>query len=102
MIFLKDKRMFVYEKDGEPTVLLQFACFNNKCVVMGDPSGKKEDFPEAIEAFIEETDRLCYLPVFYETSEEIVMILHEFGYDFIKMGEEAYVDLNSFTTSGKK
>lgn len=68
---------------------------------MGDPSGKKEDFPEAIEAFIEETDRLCYLPVFYETSEEIVMILHEFGYDFIKMGEEAYVDLNSFTTSGK-
>lgn len=41
---------------------------------MGDPSGKKEDFPEAIEAFIEETDRLCYLPVFYETSEEIVMI----------------------------
>ncbi len=30
------------------------------------------------------------------------MILHEFGYDFIKMGEEAYVDLNSFTTSGKK
>ncbi len=70
LIFLKDKRMFVYEKDGEPTVLLQFACFNNKCIVMGDPSGKKEDFPEAIEAFIEETDRLCYLPVFYETSEE--------------------------------
>lgn len=102
LIFLKDKRMFAYEKDGEPTVLLQFACFNNKCIVMGDPSGKKEDFPEAIEAFIEETDRLCYLPVFYETSEEIVMILHEFGYDFIKMGEEAYVDLNSFTTSGKK
>lgn len=28
--------------------------------------------------------------------------MHEFGYDFIKMGEEAYVDLNSFTTSGKK
>ncbi len=50
LIFLKDKRMFAYEKDGEPTVLLQFACFNNKCIVMGDPSGKKEDFPEAIEA----------------------------------------------------
>ncbi len=102
LIFLKDKRMFTYEKDGEATVLLQFACLNNKCIVMGDPSGKKEDFPAAIEAFIAETDRLCYLPVFYETSEEIVMILHEFGYDFIKMGEEAYVDLNHFTTSGKK
>lgn len=102
LIFLKDKRMFVYQKDGEETVLFQFACYNNKCLVMGDPSGKKEDFPEAIEAFIEETDKLCYLPVFYETSEETVMILHEFGYDFIKMGEEAYVDLPNFTTSGKK
>ncbi len=28
--------MFAYEKDGEPTVLLQFACFNNKCIVMGE------------------------------------------------------------------
>lgn len=102
LIFLKDKRMFIYEKEGQPTVLLQFACYNNKCIVMGDPSGKKEDFAEAIEAFIEETDRLCYLPVFYETSEEIVMILHEFGYDFIKMGEEAHVKLADFTTSGKK
>lgn len=102
LIFLKDKRMFTYEKDGEATVLLQFASYNNKCVVMGDPSGKKEDFPEAIEAFIAETDRLCYLPVFYETSEELVMILHEFGYDFIKMGEEGHVSLADFTTSGKK
>ncbi|MGX7172789.1 bifunctional lysylphosphatidylglycerol flippase/synthetase MprF [Enterococcus ratti] len=102
LIFLKDKRMFIYEKDQVETVMLQFSCYNNKCIVMGDPSGKKEDFPAAIEAFIEETDRLCYLPVFYETSEEMVMILHEFGYDFIKMGEEAYVNLNHFTTSGKK
>lgn len=102
LIFLKDKRMFIYEKDQIGTVLLQFACYNNKCIVMGDPSGKKEDFSEAIEVFINETDRLCYLPVFYETSEEIVMILHEFGYDFIKMGEEAHVALDSFTTSGKK
>lgn len=30
------------------------------------------------------------------------MILHEFGYDFIKMGEEAHVELANFTTSGKK
>ncbi|ASZ08689.1 bifunctional lysylphosphatidylglycerol flippase/synthetase MprF [Enterococcus thailandicus] len=102
LIFLKDKRMFTYEANGEPTVLLQFASYNNKCVVMGDPSGKKEDFPKAIEAFITEADCLGYLPVFYESSEELVMILHDVGYDFIKMGEEAYVELPEFTTSGKK
>ncbi|MGM0217115.1 bifunctional lysylphosphatidylglycerol flippase/synthetase MprF [Enterococcus sp. AZ126] len=103
LIFLKDKDMYIYtNQDNEDTVLLQFKTLNNKCVVMGDPSGKKEDFPAAMEQFINEADRFGYLPVFYEASEEIVMFLHEFGYDFIKMGEEAHVDLPNFTLSGKK
>ncbi len=103
LIFLKDKDMYIYtDQNGEDTVLLQFKTLNNKCVVMGDPSGKKEDFSIAVEQFINETDRWGYLPVFYEASEEVVMFLHEFGYDFIKMGEEAHVDLPNFTLSGKK
>ncbi|MGX7148761.1 bifunctional lysylphosphatidylglycerol flippase/synthetase MprF [Enterococcus ureasiticus] len=103
LIFLEDKDMFIYtDQNGEDTVLLQFKTLNNKCIVMGDPSGKKEDFSVAMEQFINEADRWGYLPVFYEASEEIVMFLHEFGYDFIKMGEEAHVDLPNFTLSGKK
>lgn len=103
LIFLKDKDMYIYtDQNGEDTVMLQFKTLNNKCVIMGDPSGKKEDFSVAMEQFINEADRWGYLPVFYETSEEIVMFLHEFGYDFIKMGEEAHVDLPNFTLSGKK
>ncbi|MGX7243419.1 bifunctional lysylphosphatidylglycerol flippase/synthetase MprF [Enterococcus quebecensis] len=103
LIFLKDKDMYIYtNQEHEDTVLLQFKTLNNKCIVMGDPSGKKEDFPIALEQFINEADKWGYLPVFYEASEEIVMFLHEFGYDFIKMGEEAHVDLPNFTLSGKK
>lgn len=103
LLFLQDKEMYIYtNKDDEDTVLLQFKTYNNKCIVMGDPSGKKEDFSKAIEQFIKESDLLGYLPVFYESSEEMVMLLHEYGYDFIKMGEEAHVDLPSFTLSGKK
>lgn len=103
LVFLEDKDMYVYQDSTEEnTVFLQFKTLNNKCIVMGDPSGKKEDFAAAIEQFINETDRWGYLPVFYETSEEAVMALHDYGYDFIKMGEEAHVDLPSFTLSGKK
>ena len=40
--------------------------------------------------------------IFYECDAKSVTALHELGYDFIKMGEEAYVDLETFTTSGKK
>jgi phosphatidylglycerol lysyltransferase len=103
LIFLKDKEMYIYTNENqEDTVLLQFKTFNNKCIVMGDPSGKRADFYAAVEKFIYEADQLGYLPVFYEASEEIVMFLHEFGYDFIKMGEEAHVDLPNFSLSGKK
>lgn len=69
---------------------------------MGDPAGKEADFPKAIQQLIHEADEWGYLPVFYEVSEKIVMLLHEFGYDFIKMGEDAKVDLAAFTISGKK
>ncbi|BAL62042.1 bifunctional lysylphosphatidylglycerol flippase/synthetase MprF [Melissococcus plutonius] len=103
LVFLKDKDMFIYKNaENEATVLLQFRIYNNKCIVMGNPSGKKSDFSNALVAFMDETDRLGYLPVFYEVSEEIVIFLHEYGYDFIKMGEKAFVDLPSFTLSGKK
>ncbi|MGK0551703.1 bifunctional lysylphosphatidylglycerol flippase/synthetase MprF [Enterococcus faecalis] len=103
LIFLNDKECYIYKNQAdEETVLLQFKTFNNKCIVMGDPSGNKADFAPALEQFIHETDQLGYQPVFYEASEEIVMFLHEFGYDFIKMGEEAHVDLPSFSLSGKK
>lgn len=102
LVFTGDKDVYIYNDGNEDTVYLQYRTLNNKCVVMGDPSGKKSDFATAIEAFIEETDQWCYQPVFYEAQEETVMLLHEFGYDFIKMGENALVDLNTFTTSGKK
>ena len=69
---------------------------------MGTQLVSKRDFAAALEAFITEMDQWNYLPVFYESSEEMVMLLHEFGYDFIKFGEKAFVDLQNFTLSGKK
>lgn len=102
LVFLKDKKLFYYSNGEEDTVFFQLSTFNNKILVMGDPSGKASDFEAATEALINEVDRYNYLPVFYENSEEMVMILHEFGYDFIKFGERAHVHLPDFTLSGKK
>lgn len=102
LVYLKDKNIYVYNNGSDDTVFLQFATYNNKNVVMGSPNGNKADFEAAIAQFIHDADLLGYLPVFYETDEETVMILHELGYDFIKMGEEALVELDTFTTSGKK
>ncbi|MBV7389984.1 bifunctional lysylphosphatidylglycerol flippase/synthetase MprF [Enterococcus alishanensis] len=102
LVFLKDKQVYIYNNGEEDTVFFQMSCFNNKLLVMGDPSGKKDDFEKATEEFIEIADRFNYQPVFYENSEDMVMLLHEVGYDFIKFGEKAHVYLPDFTLSGKK
>ena len=102
LAFLGDKSIYIYNDGAEDTVFLQFVTYNNKCVVMGDPSGKESDFKAALEQFINEADVWCYQAIFYECDAKSVTVLHELGYDFIKMGEEAYVDLENFTTSGKK
>ena len=102
LVFLGDKRVYYYHDGTENTVFLQINTYNDKCAVMGDPSGKASDFPRALAQFIDEADEWGYAPVFYEITEEIVMHLHQFGYDFIKMGEKADVDLTTFTLTGKK
>lgn len=103
LAFLGDKRIFFYQnKAGEDTVAIQFKPLNNKLIVMGDLFGDAEDFPQAIEKFIHDSDHLGYNPVFYEVSQEIAMLAHEYGNNFIKMGEEAHVDLPEFTIAGKK
>ena len=57
---------------------------------------------EALTAFIQESDRLGYRPVFYEIDKKTTLILHELGYHFIKQGEEGHVDLTDFTLTGTK
>ncbi|CAM5692377.1 Phosphatidylglycerol lysyltransferase OS=Lysinibacillus sphaericus OX=1421 GN=mprF PE=3 SV=1 [Lysinibacillus sphaericus] len=51
---------------------------------------------------MEVADRHGYTPVFYEINNKIFPVLHEHGYSFFKLGEEAFVDLEMFTFAGKE
>ncbi|MDR1012873.1 MAG: bifunctional lysylphosphatidylglycerol flippase/synthetase MprF [Lactobacillales bacterium] len=103
LVYLGDKDIFFYtNNDGEDTAFLQFNYFRDKAIVMGPPSGKFQDYPKLLARFINQCDILGYSPIFYEVTEDITLILHEFGYNMIKMGEEGHVDLPNFTISGKK
>jgi phosphatidylglycerol lysyltransferase len=103
LVFLHDKDVWYYKnKDGEETVFLQFSTYNDKIAVMGDPNGREEDFFDALKEFSTEADLWGYVPIFYEVSEKMTLYLHELGFSFIKMGEEAHVSLESFSLSGKK
>lgn len=98
LIWLGDKRLFIYEN----AVLFQFRIKGAKAIIMGDPIGDSTLFPAALAAFIQEADQLNYQLVFYEISKDLALKVHEYGYDFIKLGEEGLVDPNIFSLSGKK
>ena len=102
LAFLGDKRLFWYQKDGQDRVAFQFAIRNNKCLVMGEPAGNEADVEEAISYFIDKADRLDYDLIFYSIGQKLTLYLHEFGFEFMKVGENALVDLDNFTLRGNK
>ncbi|MCT0230710.1 DUF2156 domain-containing protein [Synechococcus sp. CS-1324] len=70
-------------------------------IALGDPIGPPEDRLQAIEDF----QRICrlndWIPGFYQTGPEGLELFASLGFSSLKIGEEALVDLSSFSTSGK-
>ncbi|MHC5252938.1 bifunctional lysylphosphatidylglycerol flippase/synthetase MprF [Listeria kieliensis] len=98
-IFLRDKLLF-WAQGGE--VLFAFRIIADKMVIMGEPIGNEQKRDKAILELMEEADKFGYRPVFYEVKGDMLAYLHEMGFDFIKLGEEGYVDVTDFSLSGKK
>lgn len=99
LIFLHDKYVFWNQDD---TVLFSYQAYADKIVVLGNPVGLESNFSSAVEEFLETADQYGYTPVFYEINNTILPQLHEQGFGFFKLGEEALVDLDNFSFTGKK
>ncbi|WP_088816228.1 MULTISPECIES: bifunctional lysylphosphatidylglycerol flippase/synthetase MprF [Listeria] len=98
-MFLRDKLLF-WAQDGD--VLFGFRIIADKMVIMGEPTGDPNRRDAAILELLEKADLFGYRPVFYEVRGDMLPYLHEIGFDFIKLGEEGYVDVTNFSLSGKK
>lgn len=102
LAYLKDKYCCYYQVAGEDRVLFLFQFKADKLVLLGPPIGNQADWTAAIADLMQLSDRWGYSLVFYEVDQQLTMQLHEMGYDFIKIGEEGYVDLTDFSLAGKK
>lgn len=102
LAFLRDKNIYYYQENGADQVFFMYQKKYDKLIIMGDPVGNPDKFEPAIKEFIHEADLYGYQLVFYEASSKITMILHEYGFDFIKTGEDGWVKLADFTLAGKK
>ncbi|WP_286228865.1 bifunctional lysylphosphatidylglycerol flippase/synthetase MprF [Neobacillus mesonae] len=99
LILLHDKYIFWNSKRN---ILMAFQPYADKLVILGEPVGEKSEVSNAIAEFQEIADLYGYTPVFYQVGEKMLPLLHNHGFAFFKLGEEAFVDLKTFSLSGIK
>lgn len=99
LIFLQDKEQF-WTKDM--SVLIVYKQIFDKYVVLGDPIGDESNFHNAIKEFNEYCKVKRVKPIYYQVNPRYMQLYHEVGFRFIKLGEEALINLNDFSIDGKK
>lgn len=102
LAFLRDKSLYYYQEENHDLLFFMYRKKYDRIIIMGDPVGDRNSWRPAIRQFLQEADKYGYQLVFYEVSSDLTMLLHEFGFDFIKTGETGLVKLADFTLAGKK
>ncbi len=70
-------------------------------ISLGDPIGPPDDRTEAILGFQHFCDRNDWYPAFYQTLPDDIDLYRSLGFRALQIGEEAVVDLQTFTLKGK-
>ncbi|MDQ1287746.1 MAG: lysyl-tRNA synthetase, class [Actinomycetota bacterium] len=67
----------------------------------GDPLGDPEAWPGAIQAWLDEADAYAWTPGVLAASEEGAIAYHRAGLDSLELGDEAVLDLSTFSLEGR-
>ncbi|MEO7134253.1 MAG: bifunctional lysylphosphatidylglycerol flippase/synthetase MprF [Vicinamibacterales bacterium] len=97
LVFLRDKGL-IFDDDRKGFVM--YGVQGRTWVGMGDPVCAPDRVPLLIRSFLERCDDFGGTPVFYEVRRDNLHHYADFGLTFVKLGEEARVDLAQFTLSG--
>lgn len=97
-----DKSRYFYQVDGEDRVSSLSKKKADKLIMLGEPIGDETQMALAIGDSMKKADKQDLCLVFYEMYEMVSMKRYEFGFDFMKFGEEGYVDVSTFTLAGCK
>lgn len=87
---------------GEGAAFVMFARRRKSWIALGDPVGDMRYFDDLGWDFVEAAQQANCRPVFYEISEWQLPRMIEMGLAAHKVGEEAVINLSSFTLSGAR
>jgi phosphatidylglycerol lysyltransferase len=99
LVFLKDKAILF---DQNRSGFVMYGVQGRTWAALGDPVGPPERVGALVRLFLERCDDFGGVPVFYEVSTAHLHCYVDVGLTFVKLGEEARVDLTTFTLEGSR
>lgn len=97
LAFTRDKALLFNDPN---TGFVMYAVAGRSWVSMGDPVASPDAVDVLITQFIELADRNGGWPVFYKIGRQFLHVYLDHGLSVVKLGEEARVNLESFSLEG--
>lgn len=99
LAFTGDKSFYLNEDED---VFIMYRQTMNAIIVLGDPVGNSDKYNQTLSTFYDQMTFLGHDIIFYQVQSKLLSMYHEYGNVFFKLGEEALIDLEEFSLSGKK
>ncbi|WP_083078400.1 bifunctional lysylphosphatidylglycerol flippase/synthetase MprF [Actinobaculum suis] len=99
LYFLGDKQVF-YSDDGKAA--LMYRSRRNTLIALGDPIGDPDSFEDLLDEFVSYAEEHGSKASIYEISAKYLAAAANTGYSFVKIGEDATVDLSCYSNVGNK
>ena len=96
---LLDDKSYYFSPSGQSVIA--YVPKGRGAIALGDPIGAIEDRSEAIVGFKQFCALNDWQPAFYQTLPDNLELYQSLNFKTLKIGEEATVDLKSFTLQGK-
>jgi phosphatidylglycerol lysyltransferase len=97
LVYLRDKSVLF---DEQQSGFVMYGVRGRTWVALGDPVGPSDRIEPLIRLFLQRCDDFGGVPVFYEILSEHLHSYIDVGFTFVKLGEEARVDLTAFSLEG--
>lgn len=97
LVFLRDKALLF---DDAKSAFVMYGVQSRTWAALGDPVGPPDRIGALVRRFLERCDDFGGVPVFYEVASEHLHRYADVGLTFVKLGEEARVDLTTFMIEG--
>jgi phosphatidylglycerol lysyltransferase len=82
--------------------LIAFSTRGSVAIACGDPLAAEEDFEASVREYTDYCRRNGWTPCIYEAAEEKLPIYGKLGLQYLKLAEEAMIDLKEFSLAGGK